>query len=217
MKFKTLLVLAAVTLSWPAAAQELSSLKQKFSYAMGLQVGQSMARQGLAGDIDIDAFGAAIADILEGGELRLTQEEMQAAVTEMANNKRQGRLQAGQDFLAENGGKPNVVTLPSGLQYEELQAGDGVQPQQGDQVVLHYQGTLIDGTVFDSSYQRGEPATFPVGGLIPGFTEALLAMKTGAKWRVFIPSELGYGEAGAGDRIGPNEALIFEIELLSIN
>ncbi len=202
------------------AADELATQDQKFSYAIGVQIGQAMKQRGYASTIDLDAVHLALEDVLQGRDLKLNEEQraavifavQQVAATTMANE----RLAAGQEFLKENGARDGVTTLDSGLQYEVLADGDGKQPTTSDTVKLHYEGKLIDGTVFDSSYQRNEMAEFPVGGLIPGFTEALLAMKTGSKWRVYIPSELGYGQQGAGRDIGPNEVLIFDIELFAI-
>ena len=126
-------------------------------------------------------------------------------------------IKEGREFLAENSKKENVITLESGLQYEVIKSGDGPKPTLNDQVTTHYHGTLIDGTVFDSSVERGQPASFPVSGVIKGWTEALQLMSVGSKWRLFVPHGLGYGERGAGPQIGPYSTLIFEVELISIN
>ena len=204
-----------------AQALELSTQEQKLSYAVGVQLGHSLKKQNLK--IDVDALSAAIKDVMDGGALKLTPEEMVATMEKARETlaaeqkaKADAAQEAGKKFLAENKGKAGITTLPSGLQYEELKAGTGETPAKGSEVTVHYEGRLINGTVFDSSLKRGEPVTFGLDGVIPGFSEALSLMKPGAKWRVFIPSELGYGAKGAGEAIGPNETLIFEIELLSV-
>jgi FKBP-type peptidyl-prolyl cis-trans isomerase len=166
-------------------------------------------------------------DGLAGGKTLLTDAEAQTVLTDMQKemrDKQQAKQQAegaankkeGEAFLAANKGKEGVVTLPSGLEYKILKAGTGAKPTAGDSVVCNYRGTLINGTEFDSSYKRGQPTTFPVGGVIKGWTEALQLMPVGSKWQLFVPSDLAYGERGAGADIGPDTTLIFEVELLSI-
>ncbi|MCC5797411.1 MAG: FKBP-type peptidyl-prolyl cis-trans isomerase [Methylophaga sp.] len=199
----------------------LDTDQQKLSYIFGIQVGQNMLAEGI--DLDLSAFSAGVADMLAGQQPRLDQataerlvgEYQQKQAQKMAEilNEKQAQAKA---FMTENAARDGVVTTESGLQYEVLQAGDGATPGPEDRVIAHYHGTLIDGTVFDSSYDRGEPATFPVNGVIQGWQEALQMMQEGAKWRVVIPGNLAYGPRGAGELIGPNETLIFDIELVAI-
>jgi len=205
-----------------AADQSGLSVSERYSYAMGVRLGQLLKAQGI-GQLDSGAFAAAIDDVLGGRPLRLSEAEMQAAVRDqqqMFADKRAERaganLKAGQDFLAANAGRADVVVLPSGLQYRVLERGSGAQPTAEDTVRVHYHGSLLDGSVFDSSVARGEPAEFAVAGVIPGFREALLNMRVGDHWQVFVPSTLAYGERGAGSAIGPNETLTFELQLLDI-
>lgn len=204
---------------------DAGDLAERGSYALGLDIGASIARFG--DDIDLDALVDGLRDTLAGREPRLTQQEAQAAMQEfgtLLQEQRQEELAAqmesneaeGEAFLAENASKEGVTTTASGLQYQVLEEGSGASPDAGDEVTVHYRGTLLDGTEFDSSYERGEPATFDVDGIIPGWTEALQLMQEGGKYRLFIPPALAYGEAGAGDLIGPNATLIFEVELLSV-
>ncbi len=225
MKKRLLGVALIAALSANAHAADVPALetqRQKLGYIVGLDIAENLKRQGLS-DIDADALAQAIKDVNAGIEPRLSEADramtIQALTQERAEKqaaKAQANLEAGQKFLADNGKKEGVVTTDSGLQYIVVKEGSGKQPTQEDTVVAHYRGTLIDGTEFDSSYGRGEPATFPVGGVIPGWQEVLKLMKVGAKWKVFIPAGLGYGTRGAGNSIGPNEALIFDIELVSI-
>lgn len=204
-----------------ADAPALETQEQRLGYTIGLQIGENLKRDGL--NVDPDALAQAIKDVNAGIKPRLSEAD-RAMTVQTVNEERekqkaaaaQTNLEAGRKFLAENAKKEGVVTTESGLQYVVVRAGDGKQPNQDDTVVAHYRGTLVNGEEFDSSYGRGEPATFPVGGVIPGWQEVLKLMKVGAKWQVFIPAELGYGERGAGNSIGPNEALIFDIELVSI-
>jgi FKBP-type peptidyl-prolyl cis-trans isomerase len=178
-------------------------------------------------EVDPAIFSQGLSDALAGGKTRLTQEEVRAAISEMQAEIRgkqaearskamQEGKQAGEAFLADNKKKEGVVTLPSGLQYKIVKEGTGKKPSLEDTVVCQYRGTLIDGTEFDSSYKRGQPATFPVKGVIKGWTEALQLMPVGSTWMLYIPSELAYGEQGAGGTIGPNATLIFQVELVSI-
>jgi FKBP-type peptidyl-prolyl cis-trans isomerase FklB len=212
------------------AAPALTTRKDKFSYALGMNIGsgykQGLEKQSVEFDPSLIAQG--LKDALSGAKTRLTEEEAKAVLTEVQteiNKQRQEKMQEaaaknkteGEAFLAANKSKEGVVTLPSGLQYKILTAGIGPKPTASDQVVCNYRGTLINGTEFDSSYKSGKPATFGVGQVIKGWTEALQLMPIGSKWQLFIPSSLAYGERGGpGGAIGPNEALIFEVELLSI-
>ena len=204
----------------------LTTDKQKASYAIGMNVGSGMKRQGI--DVDSAALVQGLKDALAGNKPLMTEDEARAAImklqTEMqsqaqAKAKQEGEAnqKEGAAYLAANKGKEGVVTLPSGLQYKILKEGTGAKPTAADSVVCNYRGTLINGTEFDSSYKRGEPATFPVGGVIKGWTEALQLMPVGSKWQLFIPSDLAYGPRGTpGGPIGPNSTLVFEVELLSI-
>lgn len=206
-------------------ALTLKTEKEKLSYAIGMNIGESMKKDSL--DIDATVLSRAIKDALTGSKLAMTDAEAKAVMdsfrAEMMK-KQQAKAAAagdanklaGQNFLAANKSKEGVVALPSGLQYKIIKEGTGPKPTASDTVVTNYRGTLIDGTEFDSSYKRGEPATFPVGQVIKGWTEALQLMPVGSKWQLFIPSELAYGERSPGAEIGPNSTLIFDIELLSI-
>lgn len=204
---------------------ELNDQKAKVSYGIGMSLGSDFKAQGI--EVDPDVMARAIMDVTTGGKTLMTEEEVRQVITDFqkelvakqeAKAKEGGikNLKDGEAFLAENGKKEGVVTLPSGLQYKIAKKGTGKKPGANDSVTVHYKGTLIDGTEFDSSYKRGEPVTFPVGGVIPGWTEALQLMEVGAKWQLFIPANLAYGERGAGAQIGPNSTLIFDVELLSV-
>lgn len=221
--YMALIAALALTTAFPAlvAAQTLNTDKEKFSYTVGFQIGQSLKEDGL--DIDVNALSQAIRDVMTGTAPRLSMEQMQAAVQAFQAQQMEEReatardnLRAGQAFLADNRSKSGVVETKSGLQYQVVEEGAGKQPGDTDTVVVNYRGALIDGTEFDSSYRRGEPATFPVNAVIPGWREVLPLMKVGAKWKVVIPPDLAYGERGAGPNIGPNETLVFDIELLGI-
>jgi FKBP-type peptidyl-prolyl cis-trans isomerase FklB len=203
----------------------LKTPQQKFSYAIGMRMGQSFHKQSVPVDPAIMARG--VRDALAGGKTLLTDEEAQAAIGEVqkevqmkmqAKAKGEGDVnkKTGADFLAANKGKDGVVALPSGLQYKILTTGKGPKPTASDTVECNYRGTLINGKEFDSSYKRGQSATFPVSGVIKGWTEALQLMPVGSKWQLFIPPDLAYGERGAGGDIGPDETLTFEVELISI-
>ena len=198
----------------------------KVSYALGLGIGRQLAQMG-ATDLSIDDFAAAIKDVLEGKSLKVSNKDAQIIVENYfkeketklnAERKAQGQIarEAGEMYLKENAKNEGVVTRPSGLQYKVLNEGTGRRPTATDEVVCHYEGFLIDGTVFDSSYQRGEPATFPLNGVITGWTEGLQLMQEGAKSRFFIPYRLGYGENGAGTLIPPYSTLIFDVELIKV-
>ena len=203
----------------------LKTQKDKFSYALGMKMGANLQKQSVPVDPAILARG--LKDGLAGGKTLLTDDEAQAALKAMQDDlraKQQAKIQEaagankkeGEAFLAANKGKDGVVALASGMQYKILKEGTGPKPVATDSVVCNYQGTLINGKEFDSSYKRGQPATFPVNGVIKGWTEALQLMPVGSKWQLFIPSELAYGDRGAGADIGPGATLIFEVELLSI-
>jgi len=205
-------------------AVELETREQRVSYSIGADIGGTLKEQGIP--LDAAALSAGLKDALAGKTV-MTDEEMRDAMTEFRQelmskmeseqaSASAGNLKSGQAFLASNGEKDGVVTLPSGLQYKVLKSGDGKSPSATDTVRTHYHGTLIDGTVFDSSVQRGEPVTFAVNQVIPGWTEALQLMKEGDKWELYIPANLAYGERGAGGVIGPNATLIFEVELLAV-
>ena len=213
-------IVALMSVVFPAHSAELSTVDQRFSYALGFQFAQQLKSQGIK--VDGTSFAAALDDVLQGNELQLTIAEMREALKagkealiKAKKEQAKGALEAGEKFLAENKARKGVVTLPSGLQYLVLKEGAGESPADDASVTVHYRGTLINGKEFDSSYGRGEPTTFSLGGVIPGFKEAISKMSSGAKWRVFIPSKMAYGEIGAPGSIGPNEALIFEIELIS--
>jgi len=208
-----------------AADQSLKTPKDKVSYAIGAQIGTDMKRQAV--EIDPDAMAKGLKDGYSGSKLLLTDQEMKEVLTgfqrQMATKQAEQmrkladkNRQEGEAFLAENGKKEGVKTLPSGLQYKIIKEGTGRMPKAEDTVTVNYRGTLLDGTEFDSSYKRGEPASFPLKGVIKGWTEGLQLMKVGSKWQLFIPSHLAYGEQGAGRVIGPNAVLIFEVELLGI-
>ena len=198
----------------------------KVSYALGLGIGQQLAQMG-ASELNIDDFAQAIKDVVSGSELKVQHREAQQIVQEYfakqeeklnAQRAEAGKTHkaAGEQYLAENAKKDGVITLPSGLQYKVLKEGNGKKPTAKDTVMCHYEGFLIDGTVFDSSVQRGEPATFPLQQVIAGWTEGLQLMQEGAKYRFFIPYRLAYGEGGAGAMIPPYATLIFDVELIQV-
>ena len=191
----------------------------KFSYGLGMGIGQNLLSMGVS-DVNVDDFVAAIKAVLSGEKPEMTHAEAQKVVNdrfqELSEQAYAKMKEEGETFLAANSKKEGVVTLPSGLQYEVLVEGTGKQPTASDRVQCHYEGTLIDGTLFDSSIKRGEPAVFGVTQVIPGWVEALQLMKEGAKWRLYIPYQLAYGEHGAGEMIPPYSALIFEVELIKV-
>ncbi len=213
----------AIGLMAPAFGKGISleSQKEQFSYAIGIQIGQSLVRQGV--DLDSDAFNMAIRDALDGSTPRLSPADMQAVIssgeTAISNDLREraiANLKAGKAFLAKNKENDGVVELSSGLQYKILRSGTGDFPKSNSNVVVHYVGSLMDGREFDSSRRRGKAATLNVGQVIKGWQEAIPLMRVGSRWHIFIPPNLAYGAKGAGAIIGPNETLIFEIELLDI-
>ena len=207
------------------AKKTLQTQEQKVSYSLGLDIGRSLRQQGV--ETDMAVFVEGLKDGMSGAEPRISEEEMTrvlvafqqelAAKLERENTKAAGgNMERATAFLAENAKNEGVTTLPSGLQYEVLEPGKGPKPTAADKVTVNYRGTLMDGKEFDSSYKRGKPASFPVGGVISGWQEALKLMQAGAKWRLFIPPDLAYGERGVPPVIPPNSMLIFEVELLSI-
>lgn len=190
------------------------------SYSLGILLGQNLKSQGF-GQLDEQSLNAGIHDMLAGGELRLSIEDANAIIQQhmqkIQEAKYQKNIEEGKAFLEANAKREGVTVLPSGLQYEILRAGEGAKPGASDKVSVHYHGTLIDGTVFDSSVERGQPATFGVNQVIAGWTEALQLMPEGSKWKLYIPSGLAYGARGAGQKIGPYSTLIFEVELIKVN
>jgi FKBP-type peptidyl-prolyl cis-trans isomerase len=203
----------------------LKTQKDKASYAMGMNFGTGLRKQAV--DIDPAILARGLKDSFLNGKTLLTEDQARALLTQLQNDMRKKQQEVAQQlgdankkegmaFLDANKTKEGVVTLPSGLQYKVLQEGTGPKPALTDKVVCNYRGTLLDNTEFDSSYKRGQPATFPVTGVIKGWTEALQLMPVGSKWQLFVPAELAYGDRGAGGQIGPNATLIFEVELLSI-
>jgi FKBP-type peptidyl-prolyl cis-trans isomerase FklB len=208
-----------------AEKQDLKNENDRISYSVGYQVGGDFKRQGV--ELNPDLLVEGVQDAMSGAKPLMTQQEMNKTLVDLKKKimtaQREGQKKAaeknlaeGKKFLAENAKKEGVTTLPSGLQYKVIAKGTGASPKRTDNVTVHYKGTLIDGTEFDSSYKRGKPATFRVDGVIAGWTEGLQLMKPGAKWLLFVPSNLAYGERGAGSRIGPNSALVFEVELISV-
>ena len=191
----------------------------KVSYALGLSIGNNFQNSGI-NDLQIEDFVKGLKDILGGQTPEISYDEAKQVINDyfmkLQKEKFEINKKAGEEFLNINKGKAGVVTLPSGLQYQVLQKGEGPKPTASDKVKCHYHGTLINGTVFDSSVQRGEPAVFGVSQVIPGWVEALQLMPVGSKWRLFNPSDLAYGEHGAGEAIEPNSALVFDVELLDI-
>lgn len=214
-----------VTMSFAQEDAVLKTEKERLSYAIGMDIGNGLKRQNI--DLNPEIVAQGIWDSLSGGKTLMTEQEYHKTVNAFKQELAQQQMakmqelgdknkKDGERFLAENRTREGITTLPSGLQYKVIQEGTGKSPKASDTVTVNYRGTLINGTEFDSSYRRGEPASFTVSGVIPGWTEALQLMKEGAKWVLYIPSNLAYGERGAGRNIGPNSTLIFEVELLSI-
>ena len=197
----------------------MNSELEKLSYSLGINIAANLKNQGLT-EVDGLTLGKALNDAFGGANLEMTNEESAAFLNEyfskLQAKKYEGNIKSGEEFLAANKKRDGVITIESGLQYEVLTEGSGQIPTLTDTVTTHYHGTLIDGTIFDSSVQRGTPASFPVNGVIQGWTQALKLMPLGSKWRLFVPYQLAYGERGAGDKIGPYTTLIFEVELLEI-
>jgi UDP-GlcNAc:undecaprenyl-phosphate/decaprenyl-phosphate GlcNAc-1-phosphate transferase len=228
MKVNWLAALAVAIFAAQAGADETPALrtqKDKLSYSIGVNVGRNFKLQKI--DVDVELVVKGLKDELSNGKILVTEDEIRAVMKDLQTELRQKQTQAvrtagienekaGREFLASNGKKKDVVTLPDGLQYKILKAGEGKKPTDADTVECHYKGTLLDGTEFDSSYRTGRPVSFKVKGVIPGWTEALKLMPVGSKWQLFIPSNLAYGPRGAGRRIGPNATLIFEVELVAI-
>jgi len=225
---KWILALGVAFLTVAVAAQDASELKtekEKFSYALGMQMGAGFRKQVL--DLDPAIFAKGLTESFNGAKTMLTEDEMRAVLVNaqeeykkkqaaLREEKAQAMLSEGEKFLAENKNKEGVVTLPSGLQYKILKQGKGEKPAIDEKVVCNYRGTLLDGTEFDSSAKHNGPATFPVRGVIRGWTEALQMMPAGSKWHLFVPPHLAYGKEGSGQMVPPNATLIFEVELLSV-
>jgi FKBP-type peptidyl-prolyl cis-trans isomerase FklB len=228
MRLVLSVLLGVVLLAGQANAEEkalLQTQKEKQSYSIGSDIGKRLRAQSI--DVDADAFTQGMKDALSGGKMLMTEEEIKETLSALQKDLMEKQAEKtkilgeknkkeGETFLAENKKKEGVITLPSGLQYKVIKDGTGKQPSADSTVETNYRGTLVDGTEFDSSYKRGQPATFPVNGVIKGWTEALQLMKEGSKWELFVPASLAYGERGAGNVIGPNATLIFEVELISV-
>ena len=224
MKLQFFAVIGVLFLVSQVNAQEkliLKNQKEKISYIIGMDIGNNLKKQSI--DIDTSIFARGMKDAFSGSQPLLTEQEIRETMAAfqkemMAKQEQVGKKNKaeGDAFLAENKKKEGVKTLPSGLQYKVIKAGKGKKPKLTDTITAHYRGTLINGIEFDSSFRRGQPASFQVNGVIPGWTEALQLMEEGAKWQLFIPSNLAYGERGAGRDIGPNATLIFDVELISI-
>lgn len=216
----SLMLFVACNTEKPNQAANLNTELDSVSYSLGVNIGENIKKQ--FEDINLDNFEAGIKDVLEKDvEAKISDNQAQAIIQSYFTKKQQKQsesvIEEGINFLRENGKREGVTTLASGLQYEVINNGTGPKPTIEDNVTTHYHGTLIDGTVFDSSVDRGEPASFPVGGVIKGWTEALQLMSVGSKWKLFVPYDLAYGERGAGPQIGPYSTLIFDVELISIN
>jgi len=220
------LILLLATPLLAIAGDKPESLEQRISYGIGMNIGRDFKNQDI--QVDPELLARGVKDVLAGGETLMSEEEVQQTIAELqkvmqekqeAKNKVIGEAnqKAGAEFLAANAKKEGVKTTASGLQYKVIEAGNGKTPAATDKVQVNYRGSLVDGTEFDSSYKRGKPAEFPVNGVIKGWTEALQLMKEGAKYQIFIPAELAYGERGAGPVIGPNSTLIFDVELIAVN
>jgi FKBP-type peptidyl-prolyl cis-trans isomerase len=216
---------AGASAAKPLKKEDLDNQKKKVSYAIGLDIGQNFKTRAM--DIDIDIVSQGLRDAQSNGNPLLSKEEIQKVMTQfqqdMMKVEQEKRMAQGQGnkakeeaFLKENAAKPGIKVTASGLQYKVISEGKGPQPKESDTVKVHYRGTLLDGTEFDSSYKRNEPAVFPLNGVIKGWGEALQLMKVGSKYQIYLPSSLAYGEQGAGQVIGPNSTLIFDVELLSI-
>ena len=228
MKLKWMAVAGIVFLASQVRGEQgpaLKTQKERMSYGIGVDVARNFQRLGL--DLDLDVLTNAMRDVYSGGKLLMSEEDLRAAKSVYQVEMREKQVAAvrraaeenkivGIAFLAENKGKEGVVTLPSGLQYKVLKAGDGKMPKASDTVECHYRGTLLDGTEFDSLYSKGPPAKLTVSAIIAGWREALKLMPVGSKWQLFVPPQLAYGERGNGRGVGPNETLVYEMELLAI-
>lgn len=228
MKVIAGVVLGVLLLAYPVYSEDQSPLKDqkdKVSYAIGVDIANTLKRQSI--EVNKEVFMKGLNDALSGGKIMMTDQEMRETLAAFSKEMMTKQAEAakklgeknkleGEAFLAENKKKEGVKTLPSGLQYKVITEGTGKTPAANDTVTVNYRGTFIDGKEFDSSYKRGQPATFPVKGVIPGWTEALQLMKEGAKWQLVVPSNLAYGDKGAGGLIGPNATLIFDVELISV-
>ncbi|MBL7831366.1 MAG: FKBP-type peptidyl-prolyl cis-trans isomerase [Saprospiraceae bacterium] len=219
MKKISLLIIMLCTLSLSVWAQKSKPSMDSVSYSLGVLVGQNLKNQGF-NKLDAGSLTNGLQDAIGGKQLAISAEQAGKIVNEYLEKASKAQsgptIEEGKKFLAENSKKPGVVTLPSGLQYMVMKEGTGPKPKVTDRVTTHYTGTLLNGEVFDSSVERGQPATFPVNGVIKGWTEALQLMNVGSKWKLFIPYDLAYGERGAGGQIKPFATLIFEVELLEI-
>jgi|TARA_B110000914_G_C15508804_1_gene469675 FKBP-type peptidyl-prolyl cis-trans isomerase FklB len=223
MKVKTFIILPVLlALASLVNASELKTDKDKLSYIFGVQVGQGLRAEGV--ELEMDAFTAGIKDMLAGNNSQIDSAQAQILVSDYQEKKQQEMAKVSakkqnesSTFLANNAKKDGVFVTASGLQYKIVEKGKGKSPTSENKVIAHYTGMLLDGTVFDSSHDRGEPATFPVSGVIKGWQEALPMMKEGGKWQIVVPANLAYGDRGVGNLIGPNETLIFDIELVSIS
>ncbi len=224
---KILLISLGLAISSTALSNpNLATVEQKASYTLGADIAKNFREQGL--EIDVKAFSLGLEDALKNQTLKLTEDEMVSAINTVKQRMQQlqlekqqalarKNLEEGKAFLAENAKKEGVITLESGVQYKVLEEGKGDSPTAEDTIFAHYRGTLLDGTEFDSSYQRGVPLTLQMNSVIKGWGEVLKRMKPGSKWEVYIPSDMAYGERGAGDAIGPNQTLIFTIELIKFD
>lgn len=223
-RFLTGAVLCTLSLNAFSQSEKTIVLKNQLdsvSYAIGSSIGASLNKDGFSSSVNLEILKGALEAAVKGQNLLIADQQAQqvlnAYFTEQQAKKAKAAVELGQKFLAENKKRKGVVELPSGLQYEIVKEGTGPKPTKDDKVTTHYHGTLMDGKVFDSSVERGQPAQFGVGQVIAGWTEALQLMPVGSKWKLFIPPSLAYGERGAGGNIGPNETLIFDVELISID
>ena len=217
---KKIIIILLISITTTMSAQKITNEIDSVSYSLGVNIGENIKAQ--FPDIDLNNFETAIKDVLDKKkEPKISGADAQKLIQDFFKKQQakasESVIEEGEKFLIDNAKRNEVTTLESGLQYEILKTGEGPKPSLNDQVTTHYHGTLIDGTVFDSSVDRGEPATFPVSGVIKGWTEALQLMNVGSKWKLFVPYDLAYGERGAGPQIGPFTTLVFEVELIKIN
>jgi len=217
---KNIIIILLISITTTMSAQKITNEIDSVSYSLGVNIGENIKAQ--FPDIDLNNFETAIKDVLDNKkEPKISGADAQKVIQDFFKKQQaeasESVIEEGKKFLTDNAKRNEVTTLESGLQYEILKTGEGPMPSLNDQVTTHYHGTLIDGTVFDSSVDRGEPATFPVSGVIKGWTEALQLMSVGSKWKLFVPYDLAYGERDAGPQIGPFTTLVFEVELIKIN